>query len=231
MRSTRTLHGRTQLETKAYRSVERGALLLIGVQFLLAQSVSPTPGSIQDVAVQLSLPDQFTFEQQFQSRTQGGSGTASPFAYGHGAQVRPWLHYDGIPNTTITGSVSYIYYFTVPGTSDYRHPEWRVTVLGNVKQALSGSSLYEQIRVELFPLWSKYSSLGRPFQTLSGSLRRGDHAVSAAFLFGRPLPRCTILRRVWIQLPRKNGDPAGVQSGGRSLEQRIDRHVVLRAGI
>lgn len=45
-------------------------------------------------------------------------------------QIRPWLHYDGIPNTTITGSMSYIYNITVPGTSYYRHPEWRVTVLG-----------------------------------------------------------------------------------------------------
>jgi hypothetical protein len=122
---------------------------LIFLRLLAAQSVNPTPGSIQDIATQLPLPDQFLFEQQFQSGTQGGSSNGNPFAYGHAAQVRPWLHYDGLPNTTITGSVSYIYYFTVPGTSFYRHPEWRVTILGNLRQKLSGSSLYEQIRFEL----------------------------------------------------------------------------------
>jgi hypothetical protein len=121
-RTTATLHKRTQLEMRRCRSVERGALLLIGVRFLSAQSVSPTPGSTQDVVVQVSL-GQFTFEQQFQSGTQGGFGTASPFACGDGAQVRPWLHYDGIPHMTITGAVSYIYSSRVPGACDYRHQE------------------------------------------------------------------------------------------------------------
>jgi hypothetical protein len=64
-------------------------------------------------------------------------------------QVRPWLHYDGIRNTTLTGSASYINYFNVPGTSNYAHPEWRVTVLGTLKQPLSEGSLYEQTRFEL----------------------------------------------------------------------------------
>jgi hypothetical protein len=110
--------------------------------------VAPTPGSIQDFATQLPLPYQFSFEPQIQSGTQGGSTNANPFAYGHGMQVRPWVHYDGIPNVTITGSVSYIYSFTVPGTSNYKHPEWRVTVLGNLRQTLSSASLYEQLRFE-----------------------------------------------------------------------------------
>ena len=64
-------------------------------------------------------------------------------------QIRPWLHYDGIRNATLTGSASYISYFNVPGTSNYGHPEWRVTVLGTLKQPLSGGSLYEQTRFEL----------------------------------------------------------------------------------
>jgi hypothetical protein len=57
-----------------------------------------------------AVSHQFSFEQQIQSGTQGGSANGNPFAYGHGMQARPWLHYDGIPNTTITGSMSYIYY-------------------------------------------------------------------------------------------------------------------------
>jgi hypothetical protein len=140
---------RRREETAVVSSVAHGATLLMSIRLLAAQSVSPTPGSIQDLSTQVPLPYQFSFEQQIQSGTQGGSDSGNPFAYGHAAQVRPWLHYDGIPNTTITGSVSYIYYFTVPGTSYYRHPEWRVTVIGNLRQALSGGSLYEQIRFEL----------------------------------------------------------------------------------
>jgi hypothetical protein len=126
----------------------RGLILLICTALGRAQSVSPTPGSIQDFSTAIPLPYHLTFEQQFQSGTQGGSDNGNPFAYEHGAQVRPWLHYDGLPNITITGSVSYIYSFTVPGTSYYRHPEWRVTVLGNVRQAFSAGSLYQQVRFE-----------------------------------------------------------------------------------
>ena len=142
-------HRRTQRGTTWARPVVRGTMLLVCSRLLAAQTVSPTPGSIQDFATQLPLSHQFSFEQQIQSGTQGGSANGNPFAYGHGMQVRPWLHYDGIPNTTITGSMSYIYYFTVPGTSYYRHPEWRVTVLGNLRQTFSGGSLYEQVRFEL----------------------------------------------------------------------------------
>jgi hypothetical protein len=97
----------------------------------------------------LPLSDEFSFEQQIQTGTQGNDFSGNPFAYGHALQVRPWLHYDGIPDLTLTGSLSYIYYFTVPETSYYRHPEWRVTSLSTLRQALSGGSLYEQIRLEL----------------------------------------------------------------------------------
>jgi hypothetical protein len=64
-------------------------------------------------------------------------------------QIRPWVHYDGIPKATITGAASYIYYFTVPETSNYKHPEWRFTVFGTLRQGFSGGSLYEQVRLEL----------------------------------------------------------------------------------
>jgi hypothetical protein len=81
--------------------------------------------------------------------TQGNSANGNPFAYGHAVQIRPWLHYDGIANTTVTGSMSYIDYFMVPGTSRYSHPELRFIALGNLRQVLSGGSLYEQLRFEL----------------------------------------------------------------------------------
>jgi len=116
---------------------------------LCAQTVNPVPGFLQDLSGQFPLPNDLSLEEQIQIGTQGNSTTGNPFAYGHALQFRPWVHYDGIPNTTLTGSVSYIYYFTVPGTSYYRHPEWRDTLIGTVKQPLHGGALYEQIRGEL----------------------------------------------------------------------------------
>jgi len=113
------------------------------------QTLSPVPGFVQDLAGQFPLPADFSFEQQFQIGTQANPSTANPFAYAHGLQFRPWFHYDGIPNTTLTASVSYIYYLAVPKTSYYRHPEWRDTLMATVKQPLPGGSLYEQIRGEL----------------------------------------------------------------------------------
>jgi hypothetical protein len=129
--------------------VARGAILLVCIRLLAAQNVSPTPGSIQDIMTRFPLPYQFSFEPEIQVGTQGNSSNGNPFAYGHGMQLRPWLHYDAIPNTTITGCVSYVYAFTVPGTDNYKHPEWRITALGNLRQSLSGGSLYEQVRFEL----------------------------------------------------------------------------------
>ena len=101
-------------------------MLLIGIGVIKGQNVSPTPGFIQDIAGQFVLPGDFSLESQIEVGTQGNSATGNPLAYGHALQFRPWFHNDGIPNTTITGSVSYIYYLTVPGTSYYRHPEWWV---------------------------------------------------------------------------------------------------------
>jgi hypothetical protein len=114
-----------------------------------AQTISPTPGFLQDVGAQIPVSEQFSFEPQFQLGLQGNSGNGNPFAYAHGLQFRPWIHYDGIANLTITGAMSYIYYFTVPGTSYYRHPQWRFTTFGTLKQRLKGGSLYEQLRFEL----------------------------------------------------------------------------------
>jgi uncharacterized protein DUF2490 len=125
------------------------ALVLFPVCASHAQTADPLPASVQDIASQWALPAGFGFEQQIQSGTQGSSISGNPFAYRHGVQIRPWLHYDGIRNTTVTGGVSYIDYFSVPGTSNYNHPEWRVTAYGTLKQPLTAGSLYEQVRFEL----------------------------------------------------------------------------------
>lgn len=125
------------------------ALALLVISGSHAQSLNAVPGFLQDLAGEFPLPDEFTFEPQFQFATQSTSSNGNPFAYWHAVQMRPWLHYDALKNTTLTGSVGYIAYFTVPGTSNYNHPEWRVTVMGTLKQPLSGGSLYEQLRFEL----------------------------------------------------------------------------------
>ena len=126
-----------------------GAVLLLCMRVLPAQTLSTVPGFLQDIGGQIAAPKQFSFEPQVQLSTQGTSDNGNPYAYAHGLQFRPWIHYDGIRNVTVTGAVSYIYYFTVPGTSYYRHPEWRFTTFGTLKQGLNGGSLYEQLRFEL----------------------------------------------------------------------------------
>ncbi len=131
------------------RSAGRGAMFLICLRFLPAQSVSPTPGFLQDIGGQIPVTEQLTFEPQFQLGMQGNSGNGNPYAYAHALQFRPWIHYDGLANVTVTGAVSYIYFFTIPGTSYYRHPEWRLTTFGTLKQSLDGGSVYEQLRFEL----------------------------------------------------------------------------------
>jgi hypothetical protein len=103
-----------------------------------AQVVDPVPGFLQDDAGQISQPAEFSFEPQIQAGTQANSTTSNPFAYWHGLQIRPWLHYDGIRNVTLTGSASYIDYFSVPETRNYRYHQWRVTAMGTLKQPLSG---------------------------------------------------------------------------------------------
>jgi hypothetical protein len=125
------------------------ALFVLAIPAMKGQTLNPVPGFIQDLSGQFPLSGEFSLEQQIQVGTQGDSTNGNPFAYGHALQFRPWFHYDGIPNTTLTASVGYIYYFTVPGTSYYRHPEWRDTLMGTLKQPLHGGSLYEQVRGEL----------------------------------------------------------------------------------
>ena len=135
--------------TQFRRKWLRPALLLFAAPALHGQTLNPVPGFLQDLAGQIPLPAEFSLEQQVQTGTQGTSTNGNPFAFGHALQFRPWLHYDGIPNTTLTASVGYIYYFTVPTTSYYRHPEWRDTLMVTLKQPLHGASLYEQVRGEL----------------------------------------------------------------------------------
>ena len=136
-------------ELRKHPSCVTALALFFLVLPLRGQTLDPVPGFLQDLAGQFPLPADFSFEQQIQIGTQGNSTNGNPFAYGHALQFRPWLHYDGIPNTSLTGSVSYISYLTVPGTSYHRHPEWRDTLMGTLKQPLPGGSLYEQVRGEL----------------------------------------------------------------------------------
>src|SRR5215469_8568013 len=92
-------------------------LFPIYIRILAAQTVNPTPGSIQDLSSAIPVSETFSFEPQIQNGVQGNSTNGNPFAYEHATQIRPWLHYNGIPDTTISSAMSYIYYFTVPGTS------------------------------------------------------------------------------------------------------------------
>jgi hypothetical protein len=122
-------------------SVARNIMLLLCQRILDSQTISPTPGFLQDVGGQIPVPEQFSFEPQFQLDVQRNSGNEHPFAYAHGLEFRPWIHYDGVPNLTVTGAVSYVHHFTVPGTNYYRHPEWRFTGFGTLKQTLEGLSM------------------------------------------------------------------------------------------
>src|SRR3954453_3381573 len=104
-------------------SLREGLLLVCvsavsGISILQGQVVSPIPGSLQDVAGQFPMPAGVSFEQQIQTGTQAVTSGGNPFAHWHAVQIRPWLHYDGIPNTTLTASASYISYFYIPGTSN-----------------------------------------------------------------------------------------------------------------
>jgi hypothetical protein len=137
--------GKTQL----VRFGACSAMMLICLRIPQAQTISPIPGFLQDLGGQIPIPEQFSFEPELQLGLQGNTGNGNPFAYAHGLQFRPWIHYDGIPHGTLTGAMSYIQYFSVPGTSYYRHPEWRFTTFGTLKQRLKGGSLYEQLRFEL----------------------------------------------------------------------------------
>jgi hypothetical protein len=149
------------------------SLWLVVISALHGQTLEPVPGFLHDLSGQFPLPIDFSLEQQIQIGAQGNSNDGNPFAYGHALQFRPWLHYDGIPNTTFTGSISYIYYFTVPGTSYYRHPEWRDTLMGTLKQPLRGGSLYEQIRGELLNFHDSHGAV--------------QHLPRARFRFGQNL--------------------------------------------
>jgi hypothetical protein len=209
----------------------RLAVLLICLRILGAQTLNPTPGSIQDIAGRFSLPQDFSLELEIQTGTQGNStngnpfATGNPFAYGHAVQIRPWLYYDGLPNITITGSVIYIYYFTVPGTSYYKHPEWRVVIFGTLKQALAGGSLYEQLR----------------FESLNFRASNGDaqHLPRLRFRFGQNLflgegrsrPYLGIYEEAIVQFPQASYSGVHFQGArffaGCGVEIRKRTHVLV----
>lgn len=119
---------RSKFVESARHFVLRGTVLLLCIRILGAQTVTPTPGSIQDLSSSFPLTETFSVEPQIQNGMQGNSTNSNPFAYEHAAHIRLWLHYDGIRDATLTSAVSYIYYFTVPGTSytklyDFWHVE------------------------------------------------------------------------------------------------------------
>lgn len=124
-------------------------LAFLAMPALHAQTLDPLPGSITDISGQITVPGNFLFEQQIQAGTQGVDNNNNPFAFWHAVQIRSWLHYDRIRDTTLTGGLSYIDNFKIPGTSNYEHPEWRVTALGTLKQSFDSNSIYEQMRFEL----------------------------------------------------------------------------------
>ena len=210
------------------------ALLLFSIHAARGQTVTTVPGFLQDLTGQFPLPDNFMLEQQIQIGTQSNPNIANPFAYGHALQFRPWFHYDGIPNTTLTGSVTYIYYFTVPATNYYRHSEWRDILMATVKQPLPGASLYEQIRGELLNFHDSHGVVQHlprmrirfgqnrlPWrgwlkvkQTIPWFVSRGCPAVPATVVFPRDLHQCPVLRRRRIRIGLANSSATGIQGRG-----------------
>jgi len=111
--------------------------------------LSPAPGFLQDVTGEFPLPAAFSLEEQIQIGTQGNASNGDPFAYGHALQFRQWFHYDGIPNTTLTGLVSYTYYFSVPGNQLLQTSGMEGKLNGYTETIIAWGFLYEQIRAEL----------------------------------------------------------------------------------
>jgi hypothetical protein len=202
-------------------------LLWLSAGALKGQTFDPTPAFRQDLAAQFPLRADFSTEQQIQGGTQGSSTNGNPLAYGHGLQFRPWLHYDGIPLTTLTGSVSYLYYFTVPGTSFFRHPEWRYTLMGTLKQSLAGGSLYEQLRAELLNFRDSHGAV--------------QHLPRARVRFGQNVylgergwlnkPYFGVFEEAILQLPRPSYSHVTFSSGrlfaGFGFESRSSRADLL----
>ena len=149
------------------------SLLLLSIAALHGQTLNPVPGFWQDIAGKIPLPANFSIEPQLMITTQGTSTNGNPFAHPRALLFWPWLHFDGIPNLTLTACVNYIYHFAVPTTSAYQHPEWRDTLMGTLKQPMNGGSLYEQVRGEL-----------RNFRDSHG---RVQHLPRVRFRFGQNL--------------------------------------------
>ena len=154
------------------RLVLRSGALLLYIRIVGAQTVAPTPASIQDLSSPVPVAKTFSFEPEIQNGVHANSTNGNPFAYEHATQIRLWLYYDAISDATITSGVSYIYYYTVPGTSYMKHPEWRFTTYGTLRQVLSGSSLYEQLRFELLN-----------FRASNGICREYASVLAKTFIF------------------------------------------------
>lgn len=137
------------------------ALLLFGVSSPRAQTLNPVPGFLQDVTGQTPLRPRAALNKRSKPVCRETSPPETHSLIGMGLQFRQWFHYDGFPYTTLTGGVTYISYFTVLGTSYHRHPEWRFTLMGTVKQPLRGGSLYEQIRGELLNFRDSHGAVQR----------------------------------------------------------------------
>jgi hypothetical protein len=143
--------------------------------------------------------------------------------------------------------VSYIYYFTVPATSYYRHPEWRDTLIGTLKQPLHGGSLYEQIRSELLNFHDSHGvvqHLPRVRFRFGQSLNLGEGGPK----LGKPylgFYQEAILQFATLVLARNftgarffagcgfdlgSGEVLLIQ-GGAKFRQRIDSYLVLRTSL
>jgi hypothetical protein len=124
------------------------AALLPCIGVLGAQTVNPTPASIQDLSSAIPVSETFSFEPQIQNGVQAIPPTAT-------LRIRTCDADSTLatlrrhPGSDDYLAVSYIYYFTVPGTSYTKHLEWRFTTFGTLRQSPSGGSLYEQLLFEL----------------------------------------------------------------------------------
>jgi hypothetical protein len=121
--------------------------------------------------------------------------------------------------------VSYIYYFTVPGTSYYRHPEWRFTALGNLRQTLSGGSLYEQLRFELLNF---RASNGAVQHLPRVRLRFGQNLYLSE---GRSKPYLGLYEEAIVQFPKASYSHVHFQGArffaGYGFELRRRAHILL----
>jgi hypothetical protein len=197
------------------------ALMLFLVPALHGQVVNPVPGFLLDASGQLTLPNQFLFEQQIQAGIQGNDTSNNPFDYWHAVQIRPWLHYDGIRNLTLTAGLSYIDYFNIPGSDNYAHHEWRVTAMATLNQRLSGGSLYEQVRYE----WLDFADSHGTVQHLPRlRLRAGQNLYLGE---GRAKPYLGLYEEAIMQFP----DPSYSRVRFEGPDSSLDMDAIWAAAL